>query len=215
MGCARLRPSPPSMNPPLAVVFDLGKVLVDFDYSIAARRILRPGIMTPAEAKEYLSHSPVLVRYETGLISRREFFDEVREAAGFTGSLEEFGEFFADIFTGIPPMIELHANLRRQGVPTYIFSNTNDLAVEHIRRNFPFFSRFDGYILSYEVKSLKPSPEIYEALERLVGLRGEDLLYLDDRPENVAAGRKRGWRTILHESPEHTRSAVKQAGLLG
>ena len=36
-------------------------------------------------------------------------------------------------------MIELHAELQRRGHQTYIFSNTNDLAVEHIRRNFPFF----------------------------------------------------------------------------
>ncbi len=64
-------------------------------------------------------------------------------------------------------MIELHAELRQRGFKTYIFSNTNDLAIEHIRRNFPFFQNFDGYIFSYEVKSMKPGPAIYEALERM------------------------------------------------
>ena len=127
--------------------------------------------------------------------------------------MEEFGEFFADIFTAIPPMIELHAGLHRRGVPTYIFSNTNDLAIEHVRRNFPFFRDFAGYIYSYEVKAMQPDPKIYEALEKLTGRRGAEILYLDDRPENVAGGVARGWRTILHETPEKTRMALEKFNL--
>ena len=105
-------------------------------------------------------------------------------------------------------MIELHAELRRRGVPTYIFSNTNDLAIEHIRRNFPFFKNFDGYIFSCEIGAMKPDAKIYEALEKLAGRRGADIVYLDDRPENAAAGTARGWRAILHETPERSRAAV-------
>jgi len=63
-------------------------------------------------------------------------------------------------------MIELHAGLWKQKIPTYIFSNTNEIAVGHIRRSFPFFTAFDGYILSYEVGAMKPGPKIYEALEK-------------------------------------------------
>jgi HAD superfamily hydrolase (TIGR01509 family) len=111
-------------------------------------------------------------------------------------------------------MIELHAALRRRGIPTYIFSNTNDLAVEHIRRNFPFFKHFDGYILSYQICAMKPDAKIYEALEKLAGRHGADIVYLDDRPENAAAGAARGWRAILHESPEKSRAAVEKFGLL-
>ena len=107
-------------------------------------------------------------------------------------------------------MIALHAELRRRGIPTYIFSNTNDLAVEHIRRNFPFFKNFDGYIYSYEVGAMKPDAKIYEALEKLAGRRGADIVYLDDRPENVAGGAARGWQAILHETPEKSRAAVEK-----
>jgi len=111
-------------------------------------------------------------------------------------------------------MIELHARVRRRGIPTYIFSNTNDLAVEQVRRNFPFFANFDGYIYSYEVGTLKPDPEIYLALEKLAGRRGTDIVYLDDRPENVAGGAARGWRAILHETPEKTRGMMEGFELL-
>jgi FMN phosphatase YigB (HAD superfamily) len=196
------------------VVFDLGKVLVDFDYSIAIPRIAAHSTLPLAGIKTFFFHSHLLVDYESGRLTRLEFFEQARQATGFRGTIEEFGGFFADIFTAIPPMIELHAGLRRRGIPTYIFSNTNDLAIEHVRRNFPFFHNFDGYIFSYEVKAMKPDAKMYEALEKLVQRRGAEILYLDDRPENVVAGAERGWRAILHETPEKTRGAMEYFKLL-
>jgi HAD superfamily hydrolase (TIGR01509 family) len=107
-------------------------------------------------------------------------------------------------------MIGLHEELRQRGFQTYIFSNTNDIAVGHIRREFPFFKHFDGYIFSYEVGAMKPQPKIYVALEQMSGRRGADLIYIDDRPENVETGSTRGWRTILHETPQKTRAALEK-----
>jgi len=202
------------METPKIVVFDLGKVLVDFDYHIAVSRIAARSKLPPDGIKTFLGQSHAIIDYECGRLTREEFYERARKAIGFRGTIEEFGEFFADIFTEIPPMIELHAELRRRGIPTYIFSNTNDLAVEHIRRSFLFFRNFDGYIYSYEVGAMKPEAKIYEVLEKLAGRRGADIIYLDDRPENVAAGAARGWRTILHETPEKTRAALENFKLL-
>jgi glucose-1-phosphatase len=192
------------------VVFDLGKVLVDFDYSIAVSRIAERSRLPPTGVERFFFHSPLLVDYESGRLTRQEFFEKARQATGFQGTLEEFGDFFADIFTEIPMMIKLHAGLRQRNIPTYIFSNTNDLAVEHIRRNFPFFRNFDGYIYSYEVGAMKPEAKIYEALETLAGKRGAEIIYLDDRPENVTGGAARGWHAILHETPEKTRAVLEK-----
>lgn len=202
------------MPKPSIIVFDLGKVLIDFDYSIAGRRIAAQANLTPAKVQEFLDHSPLLYRLETGLITQHEFFEEVRRYTNFGGSFEEFAGFFADIFWEIPPMIEIHTKLRRQGFPTYIFSNTNELAVLHIKQNFPFFANFDGYIYSHEIGAMKPDAKIYEAMERMAGKRGADILYLDDRPENVAAGAARGWQVILQESPEKSRAAIRGFGLM-
>ncbi len=201
------------MSKPEIVVFDLGKVLVDFDYSIAVSRVAARSTLPLAGITTFFFHSHLLGDYESGRLTRLEFFEHARRAIGFRGTMEEFGEFFADIFTAIPPMIELHAGLRRRGIPTYIFSNTNDLAIEHVRRNFPFFRNFDGYIFSYEVKAMKPDAKIYEALEKLTGRSGAEILYLDDRPENVAGGAARGWQTILHKTPEKTRAVLEKFNL--
>jgi len=199
---------------PSVVVFDLGKVLVDFDYSIAARKIASRGKMLAEKIHEFIALSPLLFKYETGLITREQFFSAVCQATGYRGDIEEFGGFFADIFTPITPMVALQESLRKGQIPTYIFSNTNDLAITHIRQNFPFFSNFDGYILSYEVGSMKPDTKVYEALEKMAGKRGPDILYLDDRLENVEAGAARGWQVILQETPEKTLAAIQKFGLL-
>ena len=182
---------------------------MDFDYSIAIPRIIARSTSSPEGIKTFLLQSNAIFDYECGRLTRKEFYEQARKATGFRGTIEEFGGFFADIFTEIPPMIEIHAELRRRGIPTYIFSNTNDLAVEHIRRNFPFFRNFDGYVFSYKVKAMKPDSRIYEALEKLTGRHGADILYIDDRPENVASGAARGWGTILHETTEITRAALE------
>jgi len=195
-------------------IFDLGKVLIDFDYSIADAKIRARSTRPPAEPSLFAGFFDLMVAYETGLITRDRFFGGIRDAIGFQGSPAEFGDYFAKIFAPITPMIELNAALRRAGYRTYIFSNTNDLAIEHVRQDFPFFQDFDGYILSYEIKAMKPQPAIYEAMEHLCGLRGSDLIYLDDRAENIAAGAARGWRTILHENPEKTRAELPGHGIL-
>jgi glucose-1-phosphatase len=202
------------MQTPTTIVFDLGKVLVDFDYSIAGRKLASRATMAASELGQFLVHVPLIIRYETGLITSEQFYHEVKAASGYLGNLEEFAALFADIFTPIEPMIQLHADLRARSFPTYIFSNTNELAVRFIRQSFPFFEKFDGYILSYEHQSMKPDAKLYEVVEAKTGARGLDILYLDDRPENVAVGAARGWQTILQQSPVETRAAIEHLGLL-
>lgn len=196
------------------IIFDLGKVLVDFDYSIAARKIAARSRKAPSDLHTFLSCSSALIQFESGKLTRQGFYEAVREAIELEASLEEFGGYFADIFTEMPGTIALQRELRQNGYKTFIFSNTNDLAVEHVRRNFSFFKDFDGYILSYEVGGMKPQPEIYEAMEAMTGKRGADLIYIDDRAENIEAGKARGWRAILHESSAKTRGMLENFGVL-
>jgi 2-haloacid dehalogenase len=202
------------MTPPKAVVFDLGKVLLDFDYGIAVARIQQRSQMSLPDLHSLIDQSPLLYRYETNLLSTPQFFAEVQSSCGFGGSFEEFRAMFSDIFSPIEPMIRLHQELRSNRIPTFIFSNTNELAVGHIRERFPFFANFDGYILSYQHNAMKPDARLYEVVEQVSRRRGAELLYIDDRAENVAAGQARGWRSILHLNPGQTRSAIQEAGLV-
>jgi HAD superfamily hydrolase (TIGR01509 family) len=201
------------MSLPEAVIFDLGKVLLEFDYGIAARVLAPWCIISEARLKENIDQSPLLLRYETGLMSTEEFYQAFQRASGCRCGIADFENAIGDIFSPIPPMIALHESIRKAGIPTYIFSNTNALAVRCIRHKFPFFAHFDGYVLSYEHRSMKPDARIYEAVEKMTGKTGASLLYIDDRPENVSAGRERGWQAVLHRAPESTTAAVNATGL--
>ncbi len=201
------------MKIPEAVVFDLGKVLLDFDYSIAAKKICSRGKMSADKVQDLISQPPLLFRYETGSMTKENFYSEICAATGFCGEFEEFARHFGDIFSPMEPMIQWQRDLQKKGIPTYIFSNTNELAIRHIRARFPFFANFSGYVLSYEHGAMKPDEKLYEVVEHVSGKRGDSILYLDDRTENIAAGAARNWQTILQESPEKTLRLVRQFGL--
>lgn len=199
------------MTPPEVVVFDLGKVLLDFDYRIAARALAQNGTCDAETIVRTLLGTPLLLRYECGYLTSSEFYREFCSSTSHHGSEAVFANAFGPIFTPIEPMIRLHQELRSAGWPTFVFSNTNELAIRHIRQAYPFFTGFTGYILSYEHGWMKPDPRLYEVVEHMSGRKGEAILYLDDRPENVETGRDRGWQCILHVSPEMTIPAVRAA----
>ena len=199
---------------PQAVIFDLGKVLIEFDYGIAVRRLISHCSVRLDILQQLVQLSPLLYEYEAGGVTTDQFFQRIKAATGFRGDLAEFHQLFCDIFTPIPAMVELHAALCQRGVPTYVFSNTNELAVQFIRDRFPFFRRFQGYIFSYEHRALKPDARLYEVVEQVAGCRGSAFFYVDDRPENVAAGQARGWQAILHENAETTGKALRAVDLL-
>src|SRR5258708_17254992 len=111
-----------------------------------------------------------------------QFFSEICAATEFGGTLDEFTAFFGDIFTPIPEMGELHRGLHESGLPTYIFSNTNEIAVRHICRRFPFFADFSGYILSHQPQAMKPDARLYAAGGRESRLHHADFIYLNVHP---------------------------------
>lgn len=199
-----------AVQTPRVVVFDLGKVLLDFDFAIMARSLAEFSRAGEAEIRELLDQSPLLQRYETGLMDTGSFMDEVGRRIGFRGTPDAFARCFGSIFSPIEPMIQMQQDLRRRGIQTVIFSNTSELAVRHIRSEFPFFSEFDGYVYSYEERAMKPCPASYESVEKRTGCRLGEILYIDDRRENIDGGAARGWRVIWHRESEETIALVRQ-----
>jgi glucose-1-phosphatase len=199
---------------PKVVVFDLGKVLLDFDWRRGAERLARQCESSADALIKLFDYSPILIRFELGQLTGAEFFEQTRHEIGFAGGYDEFEEAFSDIFAEIRPMIEMQAALRQRHVPTFIFSNTNHCHTEFIRRRFPFFSNFDGYVLSYEVGAMKPDAQIYKIVEDRTGRRGGEILFMDDKKENVATALERGWQALQHNAPAATRDFVASTGLL-
>jgi len=195
-----------------AVAFDIGKVLLDFDYLVLVRKMAPHTQWSEAQLNDYLNQSPLLARYESGELSSSEFFELIQRETDFTGGEAEFAALFEDIFTPISGMIDIHRQIAQSGTSTFTFSNTNEMAVRYISRTYDFWQMFNGHVLSYEVGALKPEAKIYEALEELSDLNGEDIIYLDDRSENCAAGSERGWQVCCHQDVESSRRFLSSVG---
>ncbi|KAL4458588.1 hypothetical protein ABPG75_013453 [Micractinium tetrahymenae] len=190
---------------PKAVVFDLGKVLLElFGHAPAGSAT---GLLAPWGGVSLVE------QLERGQLSNREFYEAVTEASGLRVDFPTFAELYADIFAEEPAMIAQQQRLLRAGVPCFLMSNCSGLHIDDVRRRYPFFNSFSGLILSYEVHSFKPDPEIYAAAEQLAQGSGPDLLFIDDRQENAAAAAQRGWQAIHHKSPAETLLQMRQLGL--
>ena len=183
---------------PEVVVFDLGKVLLDFNYDIAIRRFAERSEAGIDEVRK-LINSSVQYDYESGKITTDEFFAYVKNGAGFQGDRSDFIHFFSDIFSPMEMMLNFFIRVKKAGVPTCVFSNTNEIAIQYISEQYPFYSCFDFYVLSYKEKGMKPDETIYRVVEKKTIKSGESILYIDDRPENIETGKRLGWQTILQD----------------
>ncbi len=197
------------------VVFDLGKVLLDFDYMKAAGELVPMCGVFPLTLMGILSGDgmKLLQELELGQIGDDEFYRQISTLVKFKGTREDFMRIFGDIFTPIDEMIQFHGELKKKGIRTYIFSNTNDTAVKWISEHYPFYNDFDGYFLSYKMKVAKPSKEFYIKLEEATGKKGNEIIYIDDKQENIDEALVRGWSAILYTSPEKVIPQVRS--LLG
>lgn len=193
-------------------VFDLGKVLLDFDYSRAAQALAPHSRISTEDFRSLIDQSPLLEQYETGALDDSGFFEAIRTETGLQLEEAAFQEKFADIFTPIPEMIAFLESLRARAIPTVVFSNTNGIAIRHIRSRYPFFSGFSREWLSFEQGRMKPDPELYTRLEQALGTLGEKLVFVDDKAENIETARQQGWRVVHHIHP--SRSIESMSALL-
>jgi putative hydrolase of the HAD superfamily len=108
-----------------------------------------------------------------------------------------------------PGTVALIEDLRASGRPLALLSNAPGELAEAIGR-LPMASYFDHLLFSCELKLAKPDPECYvRALARL-GASAEEVIFIDDRSENVAAGAALGLQSIHFSSPGEARAAVAQ-----
>lgn len=200
------------MQTPEVVVFDLGKVLLDFDYDIAIRRFAERSDVGIDKVRE-LINSSVQYDYESGKITTDEFFSYVRNGAGFQGGRSEFVDFFSDIFSPMEMMLNFFKRVKKAGLPVCVFSNTNEIAIQYISKQYSFYDDFDFYVLSFQEKGMKPDEPIYRVVEKKTMKSGEAILYIDDRLENIETGNRLGWQTVLQN--DEVCSIAKAEKLLG
>ncbi len=185
-----------------AVFFDIGNVLLAFDYSRAARRLL-PHARRDADEmmREVLALRDDL---ECGRMKRTEFLHHIRRITNFPGSDAELEEIYSDIFDPIPATWALTEKLSTR-LPLHLLSNTSEIHLNFIRRKFDVFRHFPTGIFSHEAGCMKPDPRIYQAAIELAGLPPQEIAFIDDMETNVAAARRAGIHTHHYVASQHDR----------
>jgi putative hydrolase of the HAD superfamily len=178
------------------ICFDLGKVLLHFDWQVMLRRIAEKSPLLPAQMSEILSADPQILVYETGGITSAKFFAHLKKELRYRGAAKELRACFSEIFTPISDHIALAAMLAPH-YPLAIISNTNEAHIVHAEATYSFFSLFRARIYSHQVKTMKPRREIYDAaLAALGGIDPIEALFIDDLETNILGASQLGWQTI-------------------
>jgi putative hydrolase of the HAD superfamily len=112
-----------------------------------------------------------------------------------------------------PNMYVLVEELRKEQIPIAMLSNVDERLGKLIRE-FGLYEPFDPCILSYEIGMDKPDPKVYEFLLKKLGLAANDVVFIDDRHENVESAKNVGIDAILFLSEAQLRSELNKRGIL-
>jgi len=189
----------PSKNVYKAIIFDLGNVLVQFDFERWRQALADFCPYAAAEIRRRIAATDLVERFETGLIEPPEFVAQLSGILALDMDYADFCKLWSSIFTDpLVPEAMLEGLAARYRL--VLLSNTNAIHFEMIRENYPLLRHFHERILSYEVRAMKPRREIFQAtLERCGCLPGQ-CFYTDDIAAYVEAARRLGIDAVQFES---------------
>lgn len=195
------------------VIFDLGKVIVPFDFSRGYRAMAELCACAPEDIPKRIGSTDLVPRFECGLVEPEQFVEQLCRILDLRMEYGRFCEIWSSIFlpdTLIPE--SLLEGLRRR-YRLLLLSNTNAIHFQMIRETYPLLRHFDDCVLSYEVGAMKPSPRIYEeAIARAHCAPGE-CFFTDDIAEYVAGARQAGIDAVQFQSAAQIEAELLQRGV--
>jgi FMN phosphatase YigB (HAD superfamily) len=197
-----------------AILFDLGKVLIDFNFETGVQALHARCSISRTQLEEVLWDKNWIRRYERGEISTREFHQYLCEKASLRMDLAEFCRTWGSVFLpGLLVSEDLIATLGRK-YPLILVSNTNEAHIEFVREKYNVLDYFDRQILSYEVGSLKPDPKIFEHAIEASECAPDALFFTDDREENILAAGQFGIHAHQFKTEPKLIEALQAAGVI-
>jgi glucose-1-phosphatase len=200
------------------ILFDLGKVLVTFDWDIALQRLLphlkEETAREVAKSKENfigLFRGPGIA-LEKGQIDFDEFYNDMRNRLGISVGKDEFQYIWCDIFEMNEDMIMLGKELSGK-YRTWLVSNTSQAHYRWILEKFPLVAFYRDAALSFELGSMKPSQEYYRGVIDKFGIEPARTVFIDDLPENVVGALRAGMKGIVFRGIEHLVAELKLMGV--
>jgi len=191
---------------------DLGKVLIDFDFSAGYRALEEHCPYPAAEIRRRIVATDLAAQFETGLIEPRDFYAQLRALLELTVDYDRFCVIWNSIFSNVlvpESMVEGLSHRYR----LVVVSNTNAIHFEMVRQRYPVLRHFHHLALSHEVKAMKPRPEIFLEAVRLAGCPAGECFYTDDIPAYTEAARKLGIDAVTFESAAQLSTEMRRRGI--
>lgn len=197
-----------------ALLFDLGRVVLDIDFSRAiACWAGHAGCQPEAIVARYVRDEAYRL-HEVGKISDEDYFASLRSSLGIAISDAQFLEGWNAIFAGeMPDIAELLPRAAKQ-LPLYAFSNTNQPHVEYFSREYAgLLTHFRELYLSSSIGLRKPDAEAFEHVVAAMGVPANRVVFFDDLAENIEGARACGLITVHVTSPTDVKNALKALGI--
>ncbi len=177
------------------LVLDIGNVICRWD----PQRLVASVFDTEAEQRQAISDvidQQDWADLDQGIITQEEGIARAQARS----SLDPDG--IVGIFDNLPPSltliettVEAMHEAKATGVGMYVLSNMQQLPWEYLDRTFDFWNLFDGVVVSYEAKMIKPNADIYNHLCERFSLEPQTCFFVDDMAVNVQAARDCGWES--------------------
>ena len=195
------------------VIFDLGRVIVPFDFTRAYTRMSQRSGLTHDEIRSRIGGTGLVPKLESGQIAAEPFVEQLCAAIGCPLSFPEFQDIWFSIFSPDPLIPESMIEGLKGRYRLLLLSNTNSIHYEMIERAYPHLRHFDHHVLSYRVGAMKPDEAIYREALRHADGDPEECFFTDDIPEYVEGARRMGIDAVQFHSHEQIVGELRARGV--
>lgn len=199
-----------SNSPLLAVIFDIGRVLVKLDLARAIEGLSQGVSLSPAELWSAIEKDPRWPDWQEGRISPHDWHLHITKRLGSKLKFEEFCAAWNRTLDPVPLQSDdLFASIAKKR-KLALLSNTDPIHVAHLESNFSFFRFFPrpARIYSCAVRARKPSPVVFQAALKAVKTPASQAVFIDDIFEYVQVARSLGLEAIHYLNPSQLRSEL-------
>ena len=194
------------------MVFDIGNVLMDFRWKEYMRSLFGEDETLIQTINQGIWHNGCWAAMDKGEMDGAA---TLRSAVAFAPQYEKEIKLTLDsvahAFHKFEYSIPWIQELKRMGLNVYYLSNYSAFSVAANPDVLDFIPYMDGGVFSFEVKAVKPEPEIYRCLCEKFGLKPEECLFTDDVPANVNGAQACGFQGIVFEGYEKTYPLIMKA----
>ncbi len=197
-----------------ALLFDLGRVVLDIDFNKTLSCWAGHAGCEVAQLLARFNRDDAYLRHERGEIDDAEFFARLRISLGIELSDTQFLEGWNAIFSGEMPGIAGHLARAKKRVPLYAFSNTNGAHADHFSVVYAdVLGHFREIFLSSNIKLRKPDAAAYDHVVKAIGVPAPRIVFFDDLAENIEGARARGLIAVHVTSPGDVAQALAALGI--